>query len=1109
MTTWRLIFRSAGFYLRGHLGVAAGVSVATAVLVGALAVGDSVRFSLAAVAERRLGDVTLAGGTGERFFRAELAADLSGALDTTVAPVISLNGTAVNPDTGGRANQVQVLGVDRRFWRLGGVDVPPAGESGNEVVLNTRLADRLMAHPGDSVVLRVRRQGLLPGDAPMSSDDESPAAMRLTVKSVASDARFGRFSLRAEQVAPMTAFVPLETLQEATLPTGRQADRAGRANMLLVGKEERAEITPESARSALVEKWKLADAELELRELPGGYGECRTGRVFIDHPVEQAAKKIFPDAVGILTYFVTEIRCGDRKTPYSMVTAIGPRMPTERGPWAWPNNMKDDEIVLNRWLADDLGAKVGNKVELEYFVIGPMRKLQTRTSRFRVRFIAPMTGIAADKELMPRFPGIAGVKNCKDWTPGVDFVPRRIRDKDEDYWDRYGGAPKAFVTLPAGKKMWSNRFGGLTAIRFPLSHDSIKNRAEALRRQIDPASVGLFFRPVGAEAVEAGKKAMNFGTLFLGMSFFLMASAVLLVGLLFVFSARQRSEQVGALLAMGFRPQQVRRMLLIEGGVVALLGGAVGTFAGLLYTKAIIHLLGTVWTAAAAGTSTIRFGVEPITLAAGGTAGVLISIAAMWITLRGMMKLSAVELLTGASAWRAHAGKKVGLWIGAALVVVGVIILSVGARSDRDAPVVFFAAGAAMLAGVLSFIGALMSAPGRSLHPDRLTLSRLAFGNITRRPGRSLATVALLACGVFLIVAVGANRKDPRRDSGKDSPTGGFALYGESALPVSGDLNDAKETELKYGLTPSDLEGARFVQLRIHEGDDASCLNLNRPQRPKIMGVEFEQLQGRFTFARTIKKTEQPWLMLNGVMSDGAVPAVGDQATIVWALGKAVGDMLPYTDERGRSFQVRLVGSLAGSVLQGGLIISERNFTERFGSESGFRAFLIEVPAGRARTLTGTLTGNRRLSDLGLELSTTHERLAAFYGVNNTYISIFQALGSLGLLLGSAGLSVVVLRNVLERRGELALLRAVGFSKPALYRLVLYEHWSLLTAGLFCGSSVGFVAVIPALRSAGGAVPYLSLSVTLAALACGGILWIYLATAAALRRPMLSALRGK
>ncbi len=1120
MTTWRLIFRSLRFYLRGHLGVVAGVAVGTAVLVGALAVGDSVKFSLEAVAERRLGEVTLAVASPERFFRAELADEIAGELDAGAAPVIHLNATAVNSETHTRANRLGVLGVDKRFWRLGGADVLLDGKASREVVLNEPLARRLGVRPGDSIVLRIRKPGLMPNDAPMSGDAETAVAMRLTVKAVASESQFGRFSLRAEQVAPMTAFVPLEILQSAI-------DRPGRANMLLLGKG--AKINPKSAGAAMRKHWKLADAELEVRELPGGYGEFRTDRVFIEHPVEQAAKKIIPSADGILTYFVTEIRCGKRKTPYSMVTAMGPLGNREETQGFEPLGLehpglsfdiKDDEININKWLADDLQAKVGDEIELEYFVISPTRKLQTRTSKFRVRRITSMDVRDADRELMPKFPGITGVKNCKDWKPGKYFDPRRVRDKDEDYWNRYGGTPKAFVTLRAGKKMWSNRFGGLTAIRFPLSTVSSRVRGDMLRAEIDPASVGLFFRPVRAEAVAAGKKSLNFGSLFLGMSFFLMASAALLVGLLFVFGVQQRSEQVGTLLAMGFRPGQVRRLMLAEGGVLALIGGVIGTFAGLMYTKAIILGLGTVWTGAAAGTSTIRFGVEPMTLAVGGVSGVLIALAAMWITLRGQMTLSARQLLTGGRVAPSSGAKRseaelvgallhssssthnlrsapvegatrhFGLWFGLVAVGAAVAILAVSAGNDRYAPTVFFAAGAVLLIGSLAFVRAWISRLSRSVE---MTLAGLSMRNTGRRPGRSLATVALLACGVFLIVAVGANRKNPLTDTGKSSsPTGGFALYGESALPVPDDLDET--------------EGVRF---RIHDGDDASCLNLNRPQRPRIMGVEPGQLRGRFTFAKTIGKTDDPWRLLNRIETDGATPAVADQATIVWALGKSVGDTLAYTDERGKTFRIRLVGALAGSILQGGLIISERNFTGHFGSESGYRAFLIDAPPSEVESLTRTLTADPGLADVGLELTPTTDRLAAFYAVRNTYLSIFQALGSLGLLLGSVGLGVVVLRNVLERRGELALLQAVGFSRSVLYRMVLYEHSVLLAMGLLCGSLSGFVAVIPVLRSSGGAVPGLSLLLTLAAVACGGILWIYLATASALRGEILSALRGE
>jgi ABC-type antimicrobial peptide transport system permease subunit len=169
--------------------------------------------------------------------------------------------------------------------------------------------------------------------------------------------------------------------------------------------------------------------------------------------------------------------------------------------------------------------------------------------------------------------------------------------------------------------------------------------------------------------------------------------------------------------------------------------------------------------------------------------------------------------------------------------------------------------------------------------------------------------------------------------------------------------------------------------------------------------------------------------------------------------------------------------------------------------------FLINTPLGGADEVAKVLT--RGMSDVGLAVASTAERLAAFNSVENTYLAIFQALGGLALLLGSVGLGVVVLRNVLERRAELALLRAVGFSTRSLYWLVLAEHWVLILLGLACGVMAAAVAVAPAIRSAGTAVPYGSLAATLASVLISGVLLTYLAARLALRGPLLEALRNE
>ena len=1150
MTVWTLVKRSLRFYWRTHLGVALGAAVSTAILVGALVVGDSVRHSLKTLALSRLGKVQLALTPQNRYFRAKLADDLEKALDATTTPVLILRGIVANSDGTARANRVQTLGVDERFWKLGANGLMFDGGSDDEVILNERLAAQLDVREGEEILLRLEKPSLLPRDAPLSTYEDSSVAMRLNVKGIISDSNFGRFSLQANQIAPFNAFVPFAWLQ-------KKVGLPGRANMLLVRNSPKSALTPETANATLQEHWELADADLELRELPEqGVIELRTKRVFLDPPIAFAAERAVPDAIGVLTYFVNELRLGNRTTPYSIVAAMGNPIETSKGNADGKTNftnlihskMSDEEIFINTWLAEDLQAKPGDTLELTYFVVDTMRKLEERTSTFRVHAVLPLEGSAADRELMPMFPGLSDAENCRDWEPGIPINLDKIREKDEEYWDLHRGTPKAFVTLKAGQRIWGNRFGTLTALRYPVHHEDDRGKIEnIIKRELNPASIGLFFQPVREQALAASTQAMDFGQLFLGLSFFLIVAALLLTGMLFVFGIEQRTEEVGTLLAVGFPPSRVRRLLLFEGGVLALFGGLLGAGGGIGYTKAVLYALSTVWRDAVGAhggvAAPLHYYANPSTLIIGAVAGIVVALLAIWITLRKQAKSPAHELLASGSESNLLTPKlaqsRFGLWTGLGAAVGTLIILVlVGKGKGKEATAAFFISGALLLIGGLGFSQALLSALARSVSKVQMNLTSLGLRNAVRRIGRSLATVALLACGSFLIIAVGANRYDPREGAEqRSSGTGGFALFAESALPVFHDLN-SKQGRETYSLDSDHLEGVRVVSLRVHDGDDASCLNLNRAQTPRLLGINPEELQARnaFTFVKTVPTEvgrpvshgrpdlsgevghpvvngrpnlsgENSWMLLKYKENDDTVPAIGDQATITWALGKKIGDVLPYTDERGNTFNLRLVGAVANSIFQGGLLISEGEFIERFPSESGYRVFLIDAPWKNAVKISKTLS--RALQDVGLEITPTAQRLAEFNTVQNTYLSIFQLLGGLALLLGSIGLGIVVMRNVMERRSEFALLRAVGFKKRSLRWLVLSEHWLLLLLGLACGVVAGLVAVLPALCSPGAEVPYVSLTLTLLAVALSGILWTWLATILALRGPLLAALRNE
>jgi putative ABC transport system permease protein len=1107
MSLWRLAKQSLGFYWRTNLGVLLTVVVSTAILTGALAVGDSVRHSLRMMVKARLGKTQLALVPQNRFFTAGLANELAEELNTSAAPVLRVRGMIADSNDKRRANRIEVLGVDERFFTIGEGGNPFGNDTGQGVVMNEQLATRLKVAVGDEVLLRIEKPSVMSRDLPVSPDSDLSVAFRLEVRAVATETEFGRFSLRANQVAPLNAFVPLDWMQN-------KLGRDEQANVLLVAGNPEGGISPENANMAIKNRWQLADAGLKLRRLDKqDTVEVRSRRIFIDESLSEAAMGASDKAIGILTYFVNEVRFGDKATPYSMVTAIG------RSPDAGsivPMDMRDDEILINQWVADDIGAKAGDMIELRYFALTPMRKLLERAESFRVMGIIPMTSPAVDPDFMPEFPGMADVDNCRDWDSSIPVNLDKIRQKDEDYWDKYRGAPKAFITLETGRKMWANRYGNLTGVRYPGSTTSVENLAGSLLKTVNPASVGLFFQPVRQSGVKAGGGTTDFGGLFLGLSMFLIIAALILMSLIFVFGVEKRSGQIGMLLAVGFSPKLVRRLLMFESGALATIGSIVGSAAALLYTKIMIYGLATAWQSAVAG-STIRFYAKPLTLFAGAFGAVIVSLITIWLTLRKQVSRPARELLAGNPEWQFFGSKRVSKGrIGLAIAITGaigaVVLLAVLGKGDSSAvSAAFFGAGALLLIAGLGLTHALLRIVAGTWNRTIASLAGLGLRNSTRRSGRSLAVVGLLACGIFLVIAVGANRHDPLADAHKrDSGTGGFALFGQSSIGILHDLS-SKAGRRSMGLDDPSLEDVQVVQLRVRDGDDASCFNLNRAQSPQLLGVQPEKLQerGSFTFTNVIEgaASKETWNLLNLDLGQDMVPAVGDYATVIWALGKSVGDQLQYSDDNGTSFKLQIVGLLKNSILQGSLIISQDKFIKRFPSEEGYRMLLIDCPEQKIDVATDKLSFG--LKNFGLDLMPAGQRLAEFSAVENTYLSIFQLLGGLGLILGSVGLGLVVLRNVLDRRGELAMLRAVGFDKITLRKMIFHEHSGLMLGGLACGVVAALVAVGPALKSPGAQAASFSLVLTIGAIGISGMLWIWIAAKFVLSGGMLDALRNE
>jgi putative ABC transport system permease protein len=637
----------------------------------------------------------------------------------------------------------------------------------------------------------------------------------------------------------------------------------------------------------------------------------------------------------------------------------------------------------------------------------------------------------------------------------------------------------------------------LTAIRFlGFSLSDVEN---SLINELEPGDFGFVFQDVKKEGIRASSQSVNFSQLFLGLSFFIIVAALLLTSLLFVFNTENRSTENGLLLALGFSRKAVKRAVLSEGAVLVLIGSVLGGIVGILYNGIILSALKTVWRGAV-GTSALHIHFRLSSLLIGVSIGVVVAFFAIWLVTGRQIKRPITVLQSGLAKVETIGRKRprlsmiIGFFSWIALLII-LVVADFGRGEQAFA--FFFLAGSFFLIGGMAFANVKLHNLGKNTGKIRLKSLSIGIRNIARKRARSITLIGLLACGLFIVFTVGANRLNALKDADRrDSGTGGFALYGESSIPLF--RRDALQSE-----------DVKFVPLRVKEGDDASCLNLNRVANPQLIGVKPEDLAERkaFTFARMTEEVEpeNPWMVLDNEFPDSTIPAVADLSVIVWGLGKAVGDELTYIDEKGENFRIKLVGGLANSVFQGNIILSEKFLLEKYPSVSGYRILLVDVPPGRVENARERLSW--AMQDQGLDLTLASARLAQFNTVQNTYLSIFLILGSFGMLLGCVGLGVVVWRNVNERRGELALLRAVGYSKKSILTVLLSEHVALLAAGVLFGILAALLAIIPSLLTPGAEIPYPTILIILVVVSLNGVIWTYSAASLATKEDLIPALR--
>lgn len=1144
MSFYAFVRRSLRYYRLSGLAVVAGVCVATAVLVGSLLVGDSVGGSLRALALERLGRTDWA-LTSARFLPQRLADDLRNAPGVRgelaeIVPCIILEGSAADPSRSVSVPDVTVIGLTDDFLRLG--SNAPGPLSGRQVGVNRSLAEDLGIAAGQDLIVTVGRRGTAPVDTAFGrrTRQDTVQRMRVTVGSVIPDDGLGRFSLQGGRPRARNLYVALDFLQE-------QLKQTERINTLLVAAKSESAVDLATLQSGLADVVGPVDYGLEIdRKDERGYVVLRGRDLLLPDFVLQAASTAARGAglhaATCSVYLANDISVVGRdgaSIPYSIVVAIEPV--AALGPLVLADGSTREtaigpaEILLNAWAAENLGARSGDLLQLSFYVAGPFGELTTVSRTFTLAGVLAMDGPGMDPGLVPDFEGMTDAENMSDWRPPFPIDLGRIRPTDEDYWHRYRTTPKAMLSASVLRELWTSRLPAsagqpawVTALA--LTPEKAGNLAALaddfrarLRAGLRPESAGLVFQPVRAQALDAARGTTDYGMLFLSMSMFLVAAAAILVGLLLRLTVERRAAQIGMMLATGFTPRRTACVLFAEAMSLAVLGTLVGLPVGILYAWGTIFALRTLWAGAVAEFPLWLYVTVP-SLAIGAVSGLFVSALAVCWALRALRRRRAVELLAG---WRALAARHASgagrllLVFGTMAIVAAVALLVLaGAFSLLAAAPAFFAGGSLLLVGVLSVLAAWLQRVPADWRAADLSLRRLAMRGARLNWVRSLLVVGVLAVTSLLLVTVAAFHRDPTlaHPGPADSGTGGYNLVVTCKLPVYQDLN-SETGRRALGLSDDAralLNRADVIPFRVSDGEDISCLNIQRAVVPRLMGVPQSMIErDDFSFAadetpEPAGKTDirdNPWRLLNVPLPDDVIPAFADADTAQWSLHRKMGEEFEVPGPSGRSVRVRLVGLLKSSIFASELLVSEENFTRHFGAESGYRYFLIKLPVRDEAPLAQAL--RRDLGDFGVDVMTTSQLLASYWRVQNTYLSTFQTLGGLGLVLGTFGLVTVLLRNIVERRSELAMMLALGFTRARLVAMVVLENAALLVLGVVIGTVSALVAAGPQILSAGSGISWEPLATTLLAAVVVGVISCALAAHFSVRRELLPALRSE
>jgi putative ABC transport system permease protein len=655
----------------------------------------------------------------------------------------------------------------------------------------------------------------------------------------------------------------------------------------------------------------------------------------------------------------------------------------------------------------------------------------------------------------------------------------------------------------------------------PTGHVAISNvggvedgatRTEAVTEAAEGALAGLGARvqTVKQDTLdEATEAAESLTQLYFTMGMFAVAAGILLLVNIFVMLADDRRGEMGMMRALGLRRLPLVGAYATEGWLYSLVGSALGALLGIGFGRVIA------WRA----DSILQGGDEVFaldltfawtwpTVLQGAALGFLISLVTILATSVRVSRLNVIAAIRDLPTVHRRRPRRRLAWAGATAVVLGVLWTAAGIAGPdaygvimgpmlaavgllpilgRRLPLrpvtavvavavlawgaafpwalgaldvnvtipLFLVQGIAMAAAAVTLVTLFQGVIGRRLGSlTRGSLGvRLGLAYPVARRFRTAMTLGMFAVVILTLVyiAILSHMFSGQVDDITEDLTGGFGVVVTSNPTDPVPVDELAATPGVGAVAPLRYGVADFV----------------RPSDPEPVTWFVTGFGPEFAAAPIAMQDLGPYASAEeafaAVLADPGLVIV-DEFFLVTGAGPpsstlGVGDTVTIVDRvSGRDRELTVAALAEVDFLFAGAYLGEEAYGEVFGERAVASRFYVGADLERPGAAEETVDAiRRRFVANGADAETVRSRVESLLAQNTGFFTLMQQFVGVGLVVGIAGIGVILVRAVRERRREVGVLRALGFQPRSVAVGFLVEALFVAIEGVLIGVAVALI----------------------------------------------------